>query len=39
MSKSQHFTFDGGVATYWGTFLIAALITIFSLGFAYPYKL
>lgn len=39
MSKSQHFTFDGGIATYWGTFLLATIITIFSAGFAYPWAL
>ena len=39
MAKSTSFTFDGGAATYWGTALLAAVITVFTLGLAYPYAL
>jgi uncharacterized membrane protein YjgN (DUF898 family) len=39
MAKSQHFSFDGGVATYWGTFLLASLITICTIGIGYPWAL
>jgi hypothetical protein len=28
MAKSKHFIFDGGAATYFGTGILAALITI-----------
>ena len=39
MGKSKTFTFDGGAATFIGTALIALLITLVTLGFAYPYAL
>lgn len=39
MAKSQHFTFDGGAGTYLGTSILAVLITLVTLGIAYPYAL
>jgi uncharacterized membrane protein YjgN (DUF898 family) len=33
------FTFDGGAGTYWGTQILAFLITVFTLGIMYPYAL
>jgi len=39
VSTSTHFKFDGGVATYWGTFLLAALVTLVTIGIAYPWAL
>lgn len=33
------FRFDGGAATYWGTALLGAIITIFTLGICYPFAL
>ncbi|MFM6974089.1 MAG: DUF898 family protein [Agromyces sp.] len=33
------FSFDGGAATYWGTQLLAAVITVFTAGIMYPYGL
>jgi uncharacterized membrane protein YjgN (DUF898 family) len=39
MAKNGRLTFDGGAGTYWGTAVLAALITIFSLGIAYPFAL
>lgn len=39
MAKSQSFTFDGGAGTYLGTSLLAVLVTVFTLGLAYPYAL
>jgi len=39
MTKSQHFNFDGGAATYIGTFLLAALVTVCTFGIAYPWAL
>jgi uncharacterized membrane protein YjgN (DUF898 family) len=39
MGRSQHFRFDGGAATYFGTGLLAFLVTVVTLGFAYPYAL
>jgi uncharacterized membrane protein YjgN (DUF898 family) len=33
------FDFKGGAATYWGTAMLGALITILSLGFLYPFAL
>ena len=39
MSKSGRFTFDGGAATYFGTGLLAALITICTVGICYPFAL
>lgn len=39
MSKSLHFTFDGGVATYYGTAILAFFITICTFGIAFPWAL
>ena len=39
MAKTKHFIFDGGAATYFGTGILAALITIFTLGIGYPWAL
>ena len=39
MAKSQSFTFDGGVLTYWGTQLLAFLVTLLTFGFGYPFGL
>jgi len=39
VAKSANFTFDGGVATFWGTAILAALITMITLGICYPYAL
>jgi hypothetical protein len=39
MAKSGRFRFDGGAATYWGTALLATLITVFTLGICYPFAL
>jgi uncharacterized membrane protein YjgN (DUF898 family) len=35
--NSKRFTFDGGAATYWGTALLAYLITICTFGICYPF--
>jgi uncharacterized membrane protein YjgN (DUF898 family) len=37
--RSQAFSFDGGAGTFLGTAILAALITVFSLGIAYPFAL
>lgn len=37
--NSGRFHFDGGAATYLGTGILGALITVFSLGFCYPFAL
>jgi uncharacterized membrane protein YjgN (DUF898 family) len=38
MTPNQHrFTFDGGAATFWGTALLAGLITVLTLGICYPF--
>jgi uncharacterized membrane protein YjgN (DUF898 family) len=37
--NSGRFHFDGGVATYWGTALLGALITVLTLGICYPFAL
>lgn len=37
MGKSKNFRFDGGAADHLGTSLLAFLVTLFSLGFAFPY--
>jgi uncharacterized membrane protein YjgN (DUF898 family) len=37
--NSQRFTFDGGAATYFGTALLGAILTIFSFGILYPFAL
>ena len=39
MGKSKAFRFDGGAGTYLGTGLLALLVTVFSLGFAFPFAL
>ena len=39
MAKSGRFEFDGGAATYVGTGILGALITIFTLGICYPFAL
>lgn len=39
MAKSKNFEFDGGAATYLGTSILAFLITVLTLGIAYPYAL
>ncbi len=39
MAKSRSFTFDGGAGTYLGTLILQALVTVFTLGIAYPYAL
>lgn len=39
MSKSEHFQFDGGAATYVGTGILSALIAICTLGIGYPWAL
>ena len=39
MSKSGRFRFDGGAATYVGTGILAALITILTAGICYPFAL
>lgn len=36
-SNSGKFKFDGGAATYVGTALLGALITVFTLGICYPF--
>lgn len=37
--KSGRFRFDGGAATYFGTGLLAFLVTVFTLGICYPFAL
>ena len=39
MSKSKSFVFNGGAATYFGTAILAAIITIFTFGIGYPWAL
>lgn len=39
MAKSQSFSFDGGVFSYWGTQLLAFLLSVCTLGFLYPFGL
>lgn len=39
MAKSKNFVFDGGAGTYLGTAILATLITILTIGIAYPYAL
>ena len=39
MGKSKNFIFDGGAATYFGTGILSALITVFTLGIGYPWAL
>jgi uncharacterized membrane protein YjgN (DUF898 family) len=35
----KNFEFKGGAATYWGTALLGAIITLFSVGILYPFAL
>lgn len=37
--NSGRFHFDGGAATYFGTALLGALITVLTLGICYPFAL
>jgi uncharacterized membrane protein YjgN (DUF898 family) len=37
--KSGRFQFDGGAGTFLGTGILAALITIFTLGICYPFAM
>lgn len=37
MAKTTRFSFDGGAATYVGTAILGALITIITLGICYPF--
>jgi uncharacterized membrane protein YjgN (DUF898 family) len=37
VGKSKAFRFDGGAGTYLGTGLLALLVTVVSLGFAFPF--
>ena len=39
MGKSKNFIFDGGAATYFGTGILAFLITAFTAGLGYPWAL
>jgi len=39
MGHNGNFSFDGGAATYFGTALLGALITIVTLGICYPFSL
>ena len=39
MGKSKNFIFDGGAATYFGTGILALLITTFTAGLGYPWAL
>ena len=39
MAKSKTFVFDGGAATYYGTFILGILITLFTFGLGYPWAL
>lgn len=39
MGKSRAFVFDGGAATYFGTAVLAWLVTIFTLGLAVPFAI
>ncbi len=39
MAKSGRFRFDGGAATYVGTGILAALITLCTFGVCYPFAL
>ncbi|CAB4859660.1 unannotated protein [freshwater metagenome] len=39
VQASQDFTFDGGAATYWGTLVLATLITVVTFGICYPFAL
>jgi uncharacterized membrane protein YjgN (DUF898 family) len=39
MAKSGRFRFDGGAATYIGTGILAALVTICTVGICYPFAM
>lgn len=39
MAKSGRFRFDGGAATYVGTAILAALVTVATFGICYPFAL
>ncbi|MCA1799735.1 MAG: DUF898 domain-containing protein [Actinobacteria bacterium] len=40
MSSSRgRFSFDGGAANYYGTILLAVLVTVVTVGIAYPFAL
>ena len=39
VAVQESFTFDGGAATYWGTLVLATLITVVTLGICYPFAL
>ncbi len=36
-ARTRQFAFDGGAATYFGTGLLAFIITLFTLGICYPF--
>lgn len=38
-AQTRQFAFDGGAGTYFGTALLAFLITVFTLGICYPFAL
>jgi uncharacterized membrane protein YjgN (DUF898 family) len=38
-AQTHQFAFDGGAATYFGTVLLALLITVCTLGICYPFGL
>ena len=38
-AQEGSFTFDGGAATYWGTLVLATLITVVTFGICYPFAL
>ena len=39
MAKSKNFEFDGGAGTYLGISILAFLVSVLTLGIAYPYAL
>lgn len=39
MNQTTKFKFDGGAGTFFGTQLLAILVTIITFGIAYPYAL
>lgn len=38
-NNSRRFTFDGGAATFWGTAVLAVLVSVCTLGICYPFGL
>lgn len=38
-AQNRQFAFDGGAGTYFGTAMLALLVTVFTLGICYPYAL